>query len=52
MNTIVLNKKIAEVGNKTPSISNLVKKTNCNAKILDTEVKYCNANTFNKNKRK
>ena len=48
MTTTVLNAKIGKVGNKILCVCNLVKKTDCKAKISDIEVKYCT--TFNHNK--
>ena len=30
----------SELGNKTPGINGLVKKTDCNAKITEIEIKY------------
>ena len=40
MNTTVLNAKIAEVENKIPDFSDLVKKTDSNGKISEIEAKY------------
>ena len=40
VNTTVLNAKIAEVENKIPDFSDLVKKTDSNGKISEIEAKY------------
>ena len=46
--TAVLNTKIGEVEEKIPIVSGLVKKTNYDAKILDTEEKYFTTSGYNK----
>ena len=48
MTTTFLNAKIREVGNKIPSVSDLAKEADFNAKISDVEAKY--STTFDCNK--
>ena len=48
MTTTVLNRKINKVENKIPSVGNLVKKTDYDAKIKDIEEKYLTAADCNK----
>ena len=46
--TDVLNIKIGEVGNKIPDVSKLLKKTDCNTVIKDTNRKYFTTADYNK----
>ena len=48
MTTTVLNTQISEVENKTPSVTDLVNKTDYDAKIKDTGGKYFTTADYNK----
>ena len=46
--TTVLNTKICEVENKIPTITNLVKRTNYDAKTIEIEKKFITTSDYNK----
>ena len=48
MAAAVLNAKISEVKNKIPVVSDLVKKTDYDTKILDIEGKYITTSFYDK----
>ena len=46
--TTVLNTKICKVENKIPTITNLVKRTNYDAKTIEIEEKFITTSDYNK----
>ena len=48
MNTNVLDMKISEIEKRFPKVSSLVKKTDCEAKLKDTEGKHFITADYNK----